>query len=700
MRKFLSGNEAFAEGVRLARPQVISAYPITPQTTVVEALASMVEEGSLSAEYLHVESEHTALAAAIGAAATGARTFTATSSQGLLYMAECLTYASGGRFPIVMMNANRALALPWNIYGDQRDSLSLLDHGWIQVYAENNQEAFDLALMAYAVAEDPRVSLPVMVNVDGFALTHTYESVEVAAAAEADAFLPPYRTVNKFDFENPVNIGYSAGPEFNRYYQYWHHRDMLAAEAVVEEVEARFAEVFGRTYPGMVDAYLCEDADFVLVTLGSAAGLARDVADELRAAGKRAGVLRIRYLRPMPDAALARALAGAGGRGRAGAGHLLRRHRHGVRERAGLPRPCGRCATERELHRRPRRRRHQPRGHARRLRPLGSPGGRGGRLGRGRLFRRGRRGGKAMTVNARTITDEEFFYGHKACPGCGGALAVRQALKVLGPHAVAALPAGCMSATGFNFPQLAFGNNAMITPFAATAAVLSGIEAGLRAQGAAPEDVTVVGFAGDGGTADIGLQALSGAIDRNDDVLYICYDNEAYMNTGIQKSSLTPFGASTTTTPAGKREHGCLTQKKSLFDIVAAHRIPYAATASVGYLNDFIKKVERARDIKGTRFIHVMAPCPVGWGFPSADMVDVAREIVDTGLWYLAEYEGPALTGAPGGTFHLNRDPKSFKPIEPYLRRQGRFSADDGADLALIERARDERWSYMRETWG
>ena len=171
-----------------------------------------------------------------------------------------------------------------------------------------------------------------------------------------------------------------------------------------------------------------------------------------------------------------------------------------------------------------------------------------------------------MTVNARTITDEEFFYGHKACPGCGGALAVRQALKVLGPHAVAALPAGCMSATGFNFPQLAFGNNAMITPFAATAAVLSGIEAGLRAQGAAPEDVTVVGFAGDGGTADIGLQALSGAIDRNDDVLYICYDNEAYMNTGIQKSSLTPFGASTrphrpesASTVVSRRRRACST---------------------------------------------------------------------------------------------------------------------------------------------
>lgn len=310
MRKFLSGNEAFAEGVRLARPQVISAYPITPQTTVVEALSDMVEDGSLAAEYLHVESEHTALAAAIGAAATGARTFTATSSQGLLYMAECLTYASGGRFPIVMMNANRALALPWNIYGDQRDSLSLLDHGWVQVYAENNQEALDLALLAYAVAEDARVALPVMVNVDGFALTHTYESVEVPTSEAADAFLPPYVTVNRFNFESPVNIGYSAGPEYNRYYAYEHHRDMLAVEEVVEEAETRFAEVIGRQYPGMVDAYRCEDADFVLVTLGSASGLARDVADSLRAQGKRAGVLRLRYLRPLPARQIVEALAG------------------------------------------------------------------------------------------------------------------------------------------------------------------------------------------------------------------------------------------------------------------------------------------------------------------------------------------------------------------------------------------------------
>ena len=304
-----------------------------------------------------------------------------------------------------------------------------------------------------------------------------------------------------------------------------------------------------------------------------------------------------------------------------------------------------------------------------------------------------------MTVNARTITDEEFFYGHKACPGCGGALAVRQALKVLGPHAVAALPAGCMSATGFNFPQLAFGNNAMITPFAATASVLTGIEAGLRAQGIKPDDCTVVGFAGDGGTADIGLQALSGAIDRNDDVLYICYDNEAYMNTGIQKSSLTPFGAKTTTTPAGRNAHGCLTQKKNVFEIVAAHGIPYAATASVGYLPDFLRKLERARDIRGTRFIHVIAPCPTGWGCPQADMVDGARDIVDCGLWYLAEYEGPQLSGVPGGQFKLSRNPREFASVEAYLRRQGRFRALTDDEIAQVEAGRDAKWEQIRRDW-
>lgn len=308
-KRFLSGDEALAEGVRLARPQVISAYPITPQTVVVERLSEMVESGALQAEYLHVESEHSALSAAMGASAAGARAFTATSSQGLLYMAEVLSYAAGGRFPLVMMNANRATALPWNIYGDQRDSLALLDHGWIQVYAQDNQEALDLVLMAYALAEDPDVMTPVMVNLDGFALTHTYESVEVPSQEQADAFLPPFHSANRFDFEHPVNIGYSAGPEYNRYYKYWAHRDMQAAADKIAQVEERFAQVTGRRYSGMTQPYRLDDADYVLVTLGSVAGLARGVVDELRAQGKRAGMLAIRYMRPFPADQVAEALA-------------------------------------------------------------------------------------------------------------------------------------------------------------------------------------------------------------------------------------------------------------------------------------------------------------------------------------------------------------------------------------------------------
>ena len=310
-RMFLSANEAFAHGVRLARPAVISAYPITPQTTVVEKLSEMVADGELDSDFVHVESEHSAMSCAMGASAAGVRTFTATSSQGLLYMAECLPYAAGGRFPIVMMNANRSTALPWNIYGDQRDAMMVLDSGWIQAYAQDGQESLDMALMAYRVAEDPRVSNPFMVNLDGFHLTHTYEIVDVPEQSQVDEFLPPYETENRIDFEHPKNMAFSAGPDFNTAFKEGEHRALLRAFDVVAEAEEDFLRIFGRRYPGTVDAYRCQDADFVLVTLGSVSGLCRDVADELREEGVRAGVLRIRYLRPFPVREVAEALRGA-----------------------------------------------------------------------------------------------------------------------------------------------------------------------------------------------------------------------------------------------------------------------------------------------------------------------------------------------------------------------------------------------------
>lgn len=294
-----------------------------------------------------------------------------------------------------------------------------------------------------------------------------------------------------------------------------------------------------------------------------------------------------------------------------------------------------------------------------------------------------------MTSALKLVDDAEPFFGHKACAGCGGALAVRIALKVLGPRAISILPAGCMSAVGFNFPQLAFKDNAMISTFAGTASLMSGVLAGMQRSG--EDDFCVVGFAGDGGTADIGIQALSGAIDRDDDLLYICYDNEAYMNTGIQKSSLTPYGASTTTTPVDAHGQATLTQKKDMFAIVRAMGAPYVATASVGYLDDYATKVETASHIRGFKYIHVLAPCPTGWGSAVDSAVELAREAVDCGLWYLAEsIEGEA---------KLSRNPLArggaFSSVAHYLKAQRRFKHLDDASIAAIEQHRDEVWQGL-----
>ncbi len=292
-------------------------------------------------------------------------------------------------------------------------------------------------------------------------------------------------------------------------------------------------------------------------------------------------------------------------------------------------------------------------------------------------------------ITAENISEDEFFYGHKACAGCGGSLAVRIIEKVMGADTYTVVPAGCMSAVGFVFPQLCFANNAIISAFAGTGSMMTGIDAGLRAQG--KTGYHVVGIAGDGGTADIGLQALSGMIDRGDKVTYICYDNEAYMNTGIQKSGLTPFGARTTTTPAGKNIHGNIKSKKNIFEIVAAHDIPYAATASIGYIEDFAAKVKRASETDGTSFIHVIAPCPTGWGIPADRTIDAARSIVDCGLFYLAEYYD--------GAFHLSRNPEEFTSVSGYLRSQARFRHLDDEEIAEIVSGRDKKWEKIRKNW-
>lgn len=309
---FLNGNEAIAYGAKLCRPEVIAAYPITPQTKAVEKLSQFVQDGELETVYMHVESEHSALSACIGASAVGARTFTATSSQGLLYMLECLPYAAGARLPIVMMNANRAVATPWNIYGDQMDVFYSLNSGWIQIFVENGQEALDMVIQSYKVAEDPRVMAPVMLNIDGFVMTHTYESVSVPSQEHVDAFLPPMSPfAHMMQDETPMSMCISAGNHHNQEFKVRQHKDLEGSMAVLEAVGKDFEAHFGRSYGGALETYKTEDAEVILVTLGSVTGTARVVVDQLREAGHRVGLVKLRVIRPFPTAKLAEALRGA-----------------------------------------------------------------------------------------------------------------------------------------------------------------------------------------------------------------------------------------------------------------------------------------------------------------------------------------------------------------------------------------------------
>jgi pyruvate ferredoxin oxidoreductase alpha subunit len=299
-RDFLNGDEAVAYGAKLCRPHVIPVYPITPQTIVVERISEFIANGHMEGEYIYVESEHSAMCAAMGASLVGARAFTATSSQGLAYMHEMLHYVSGSRFPIVMMNANRTLAAPWNIFGDQRDSLAQRDTGWIQAYVENGQEALDMIIQAYAIAENDAVYTPVMVNLDGYVNTHTYELVNIPAQNEVDEFLPPFKSRNAIDFDNPRSFCISASTEWNMEFRYQQHEAMNRAVRVIGEVDQRFGEKFGRCYGGLVEEYGCEEAEVVLVGMGSVTGTARIVVDQLKGQGIKVGLVKLRFYRPFP----------------------------------------------------------------------------------------------------------------------------------------------------------------------------------------------------------------------------------------------------------------------------------------------------------------------------------------------------------------------------------------------------------------
>ena len=306
----IEGSQAVARAVTLCRPEVIAAYPISPQTHIVEALSDHVRTGQLSpCEYLMVESEFGAMSACIGASAAGARSYTATSSQGLLFMAEALFNASGLGLPIVMTLANRAIGAPINIWNDHSDSMSMRDSGWIQLFAESNQEAVDLHIQAFRLAES--LSVPVMVCMDGFVLTHAFEQVDLPAQELVDAFLPPFVPQQMLDPEDPVTIGAMVGPEAFAEVKYLMHAKQVMALDAIPEIAAEFTEVFGRSSGGLVRPYRCEDAETIVVALGSVRGTIEEVVDGLRDEGVSIGVLGIGCFRPWPVGEVREALSHA-----------------------------------------------------------------------------------------------------------------------------------------------------------------------------------------------------------------------------------------------------------------------------------------------------------------------------------------------------------------------------------------------------
>jgi len=297
----MEGSKAFADAVKVCRPHVISAYPITPQTHIVEELSKIVANGELDTEYVRVESEHSAASVCLGASATGVRTFTATTSQGLLLMIEVLYNIAGMRLPIVLMCANRSVSAPLNIWNDHQDSISVRDAGWIQLYAEDIQEGIDMIPQAYLIAEHPEVRLPVMIGVDGFILTHTSEPVELLDQAMTDKFLPPYKPEIYLDVKKPMTLGAFADPDSYMEIRYSLHKAVEDSKKVIKEVAREFGKTFGRFGGDLIETYNIEGAETVVVAMGSIVSTLKELSDEMKSQGRKMGVVKVRCHRPFPD---------------------------------------------------------------------------------------------------------------------------------------------------------------------------------------------------------------------------------------------------------------------------------------------------------------------------------------------------------------------------------------------------------------
>lgn len=682
----MPGNKAVAYGVKLSRVKGIALFPITPQTTIVEYLADFIANGELDAEYIHAEGEHTAMGVAIGLSLSGVRAFTATNSQGLAYMHECVAQAPAYRTPLLMAIANRTLGWFWSIQPDYSDVMPELNLGWIIQFVESNQECLDTVIQLYKIAEDKRVLLPAMLCLDGFYLSYSNERVEIPDQEDVDDFLPPYEPKHAVD-PTVSDFAPSAGlpPPLHTTYRRVYEEILNDAKQVIKEVNEEYGKCFGRTYGnGLIEEYRCEDVDAILVTMGSMTTAARRAIDELQDEGHRIGLVRVKTMRPFPSEEFRRlaeeveaigvvdrmVLHGTGG---GGLGADLKSALYSMEDRpliinfiAGMGGDDISTMDFRKMGERV-------------LKAVE----------RGRVEREVEYIEHPFKPAGRLVPFKEkrvIYPGSGGCTGCGASIILRHVLDVLGPNTVVVDPPNC---AGVNYSSVV-GVPWILANYAATAGYQTGFYRGYKLKGKA-DKIHVVSFAGDGGTVDIGLQALSGAAERGESIIWICYDNEAYMNTGIQRSGSTPLYARTTTTPAGRFWRGKRERPKNVPLIMAAHGIPYVATASIAFIPDLRRKIKRAAEItsagKGLAYIHIQAPCPTGWYYPPEKTVEVARLAVLTGAWPLIEIEE--------GRVKLNIKPKKLKPIKEYLRLQGRFRHLTDEQIEEIQRWVNESW----ESW-
>lgn len=683
-RLALTGNQAAATAVKLCRVQLVTSYPITPQTTIMEEISKIIANGDLEAEYITSEGEHPMVGQAIGAALTGIRVFTSTSSQGLFFGFENIAWIPGVRLPIVMAVVNRSTAMPLDMYCDHSDSMTVRDQGWIQLYAESAQEVLDSLIQAYRIAEDPSVLLPVMVCYDGFSVSHTTEIVKIPEASDVDKFLPIYDQNHiRLDPDNPMEIVGILPPEKGMAYEMLKNSALESSAGVIQVVNDEYRHQFGREYgDGLIETEYCEDANFAVVTIGSISGNARAAVRKLRSTGQKAGFIRIRSFRPFPKQVLlditsklkALAVVDRNLTKGLGEGVLFTEIKSTLFDMENRPKVLG--------------------------------------------FISGLHGVETYTEDFEyilnktakyidskdpvpvewipnfdieleevksPILNKSYFPGTTTCPGCNMALIFRKALDVLGKNIVVIRTAGCQawqsSIPGKTLLNIPLGRSVL----PGGAACASGVQRGLKILG--KKDAHVLLFGGDGSIGDMGFLALSGAAERNEDFSTIVYDNEAYANTGLQRSGSTPRWAWTSTTPVGPASRGNKRPKKDLCMIMAAHGVPYVAAASVSYSKDYISKIEKSTTIEGFRYIHVLCPCSPSWKFPIEKSVELGRLAVQTGMWILFEIEN--------GILKINVKPKKLKPIESYLKLQGRFRHLNSSDIKEIQYEVEKRWELL-----